>query len=395
MPTRVMFMQSQSYFGSDSMIHSLLMRNFDRDQFKVYAAVNRGTQLNMSASLIALQGVPDLTVRPVNFGPSYNSMSFSARLRMAAREGVPGAVDLLKLAGFVRRNKIDIIHGTEKPRDAFYGVLLAKLSGAKSVVHLHVKCESWISPLVQWAMGQADALIGVSQFVAQSIVDFGYPAAKVFHAVNALDASRWDPEVDGLSLRNEFGIAPDVPLLAINARMYHWKGHTRLVEALGLVKRRVPHVKLLIVGEDDPRGDARKGSYTTELAELASRLGVLDNIIFTGFRNDIAQVLAATDIYCMPTFEEPCAVAFLEAMAMEKPIIALRSGGTPEMVDDGKAGLLSEPGDNEALADNIVRLISSPEERVAMGTYARCRVLEYYTPRRLAANVEAIYHRIL
>src|SRR5262249_55321470 len=148
---------------------------------------------------------------------------------MAAREGVPGAVDLLKLAGFVRRNKIDIIHGTEKPRDAFYGVLLAKLSGAKSVVHLHVKCESWISPLVQWAMGQADALIGVSQFVAQSIVDFGYPAAKVFHAVNALDASRWDPEVDGLSLRNEFGIAPDVPLLAINARMYHWKGHTRLV----------------------------------------------------------------------------------------------------------------------------------------------------------------------
>ncbi len=395
MPIRVMFMQSQTYFGSDSMIHSLLMRYFNRNEMQVFAAVNRGTTKNGSASLMALRQVPDIVLRPTDFGPTYNSISVRNRLRMAATDGVPGAVDLLRLASFVRRNRINVIHGTEKPRDAFYGVLLAKLTGAKSVVHLHVKCESWISPLVRWAMGQADALIGVSQFVEQSIIQFGYPANKVFHAVNAIDASRWDPNLSGRCIREEFGIGADVPLLAINARMYHWKGHTRLLEALALVKPRVPEVKLLIVGEDDPRGDRRKGSYTAELRELAGHLGIEDNIIFTGFRRDIAHILAAADIYSMPTFEEPCAVAFLEAMAMEKPVIALRSGGTPEMVEDGRSGLLSEPGDTEALAQNITRLILHPEERTAMGKYARRRVTEYYTPERLAADVQAIYHRIV
>ena len=86
------------------------------------------------------------------------------------------------------------------------------------------------------------------------------------------------------------------------------------------------------------------------LKTLTRELGLQEHVIFTGFRSDIVQILAAIDVFTMPTFEEPCAVAFLEAMAMRKPVVALRSGGTPQLVEHGVAGLLSPPEDIDALA---------------------------------------------
>src|SRR5262249_23409081 len=155
------------------------------------------------------------------------------------------------------------------------------LTGARCVVHVHVKCEDWMSPLVRWAMGRADGIIAISRFVADSVVEMGYPAERVHVLVNGLDATPWDPAVDGSGLRREFGIAPGTPALAIVSRMFHWKGHLLLVEALARVREEVPDFKLLVVGADDPRGSPGRGSLTAEIRELAGRLGVAENLVFT------------------------------------------------------------------------------------------------------------------
>jgi glycosyltransferase involved in cell wall biosynthesis len=97
----------------------------------------------------------------------------------------------------------------------------------------------------------------------------------------------------------------------------------------------------------------------------------------------------------MPTFEEPCAVAFLEAMAMGKPIVALDSGGTPEIVERERCGLLSEPDDIEALAENLGRLIRDPNLRFRMGAAGRKRVETVLTPRRMAEESLKVYRQIL
>jgi glycosyltransferase involved in cell wall biosynthesis len=128
---------------------------------------------------------------------------------------------------------------------------------------------------------------------------------------------------------------------------------------------------------------------------LVKELDLTSHVVFAGFRTDIRQILAAADVFTMPSFEEPCAVAFLEAMAMKKPVIALRSGGTPKLIDHGKAGLLSDPHDINQLAKNIIALIENPALRHQMGDYGRQRVEQYFTPRRLAAEVEGVYERIL
>jgi glycosyltransferase involved in cell wall biosynthesis len=376
------------------MIHSLIMGNLDRDRFDVHVACNAGPPGKPSASLLALRQVPDLIVRPTDFGPTMNSTGTSEKLRAGLRAPSTFA-SLAGLVAYARKHKIEVIHGTEKPRDAFYGYLLSRLTGAKSITHLHVKCEDWISPLTKLAMRRGDAMIGVSDFVAKSILAEGYPASKTYHVVNSIDASRWDYNLDREPVRNEFGIAPDTALISIMARLFHWKGHTQLLEALARVRDRSNNFKLLIAGEDDPRTTPGRGSYMAELKALTAQLGLQDRVVFTGFRRDIPQILAATDIYAMPTFEEPCAVAFLEAMAMKKAVIALDSGGTPEMVEHGKSGLLSPVGDIDQLAANILELIADPAKRREMGEYGRMRVETYHTPRRLADEVAQVYDRLL
>ena len=116
-------------------------------------------------------------------------------------------------------------------------------------------------------MGQADGLVGVSQFVAGSIVAMGYDPARTHVVLNAMDVTEWHPGVRGAAVRQELGIGPDVPVLAVVSRLFHWKGHTDLLRALALVKEREPRFVLLVVGEDDPR-IAGGGSYSHELKEL-------------------------------------------------------------------------------------------------------------------------------
>ncbi len=392
---RVLFMQSQSYFGSDSMIHSLFMRYLDRSRVEVHASVNPGRPNHHSPAYQALSSIPDLHLRPTNYGITVNSRSTRQVLLDTAANGIPMLYSLSGLASYIRKNHIQILHGTEKPRDAFYGLWLSRLTGAKLVVHLHVKIENWISPLTRYAMRYADGLVGVSDFVAQSAVDFGYDRDRVYYVLNSLDASGWDPGLDGSAVRREFGIKPQTPVLAIISRLFQWKGHRELIRALAIVKEQDPNFRLLIVGEDDQRAAPEQGSFKAELMQLVKDLGLDQQVIFTGFRRDIPQLLAAADIFSMPTFEEPCAVAFLEAMAMAKPVIALGNGGTLQLVDQGQGGLLSTPGDIDQLAANILMLLRNPLLRKQMGDYGRKRVEQYFTPERMACDLESVYRQIL
>lgn len=391
----VLFMQSQAYFGSDSMIHSLIMRELDRSRFRVHVACNRGSGGRKSASLAALEQIPGLIVRPTDFGPTVNARSHGQIASDLARTGPGAVIDLAGLVRYARRNRIAIVHGTEKPRDAFYGLLLARAVGARAVTHLHVGIEDWISPLTRWAMARDDGLIAVSQFVAATAIAKGYSAERTSWVLNGVDASRWDPDTDGRPLRRELGLPEEIPVISIISRLFPWKGHGILLEALAKVKADGLPFKLLVAGEDDPRATPGGGSYLAQIRNQAEGLGLADDVVFTGFRRDVEALLAATDIYAMPSFEEPCAVAFLEAMAMARPVVALASGGTPQLVEHGRSGLLSAPDDIDALAANVAGLLRHPEARRRMGRAARRDVEGFFTPRRLAADVEAIYDRLL
>jgi glycosyltransferase involved in cell wall biosynthesis len=392
----VLFMQSQTYFGADSFIHSLLMRNLDRRAFNVYAAVNQGDAEHAPASLKALSELPDLQLRPTNFGSSVNLRSRSQIVRDTIGNAVPALRSMGGLVAYARKHKIDLVHCTEKPRDAFYGLLLARLSGAACIIHLHVGVDlGWMSPATQLAMRQADGLIAISAFVAKTAERAGLGLHKIHTVFNTLDANNWDYNLDPEIVRGEFGIPRDMPLLATVSRLTPWKGQTELLHALAKVKAQNPNFRLLLVGEDDFSATPGRYSYTAELKQITKALDLEEQVIFTGFRKDAKQIMAACDIYSMPSFEEPFGMVFLEAMAMKKPVIAIVSGGVPEFVDHGKAGLLSIHKDIDGLAANILTLVNDPELRRRMGEYGRRQVEETYHPAKMTREMEQVYHRVV
>lgn len=384
----VLFLDSQTKLLSDSQVHRLLIQSYDRNRVEVHVACNRGDRGTEAEPARAFGALPGVRLFPMCFGIP------SSRSRVHLLGGLLSVlIDFAQLALYVRRNHIDIIHAASRPRDALYAVMLARLTGAQSVIHLHVKVSDWFGKPMRWALRRCSTILCISEFVARSACAAGYPASKVRVVLNSLEVKDWDPRADGAPVREESGIAPGVPLLAIVSRLFEWKGHSDLLRALALVREEEPCVKLLIVGEDDPLAHRTGGSYQRELEMLAHELDLTDNVVFTGFRRDIQRILSACDIYTMPSFEEPLGVAFLEAMAMRKPVVALASGGVPEVVDHGKSGLLSAPGDIEMLAKNILTLIKDADLRRQMGANGRLHVERHHDPSQLARKTETIYRR--
>ena len=136
--------------------------------------------------------------------------------------------------------------------------------------------------------------------------------------LNALDlaASRWDPATDGSGVRAELGIRPDAPVIGIVSRLFLWKGHTYLVQAMRQVADAFPEARLVIVGDDDLRAHPGGTSYLAELKALVEQLGLQEQVIFTPFRTDVPAVMAAFDVFAMPSWEEPFGMVYVEAMAM-------------------------------------------------------------------------------
>lgn len=394
--TGVLFMQSQTFAGADTMMHAQIMRYLDRSAFKVHAACNRADDpLAPSSAYAVVRQIPGVRCVRADFGASLEGTAGLRRL--AKTRYAPGlSKGLLTLARYVRANDIKVIHCTEKPRDAIYGLALARLTGAKCVIHLHVKWETWINRMVRWSMRRADALIGVSQFVAGTAVDAGGCTPERVHAVvNGLDLERWDAGIDDGGVRQQYGIPEGVPLLGIFSRLFVWKGHLELLRALAPLKQRGLDFRLLIAGEDDSRGAPNRPPFSSEIRQLAADLHLEDRVIFTGWRRDMNRLMAAIDLYVMPTFEEPCAVVFLEAMASSRPIVALRSGGAPEVIEHGRSGLLSEPGDIAGLSANIERLLGDADLRRRMGEYGRAVIEQRCNAQSMARAVEQIYRALL
>jgi glycosyltransferase involved in cell wall biosynthesis len=390
----VLFVQSQEFFGADSAIHASIMRHLDRGRFEVHCAIPMSTSGEPCPAASRISAIPDVVVRPTDFGPSAEDRSRRLLVRELIRRGPRAAWSLVALGLHVRRQRIAIVHMTEKPRDAVYGTLVAMIGGARRVIHVHVKAETWIRRSVRLAMRRAHALIGVSAFVADTIVDLGYDRARVHAVLNGLELDEWSDEVDGTPVRAEFGIPRDAPLIVSASRLFRWKGQHELLQALPQVKREFPGVRVLIVGENDPRASVAD-DYRGELASLVEQLDLHHNVVFTGFRRDVRAIMAASDVYCMPSFEEPFGMVFTEAMALCRPVVALDNGGTREVVAHGSSGLLSPPGDIEALAGNLTRLLGDRALRQEMGANGRRRVVDHLNAKRMTRDVEVVYDRVL
>lgn len=390
--TAVLFISSAEQPGADTFIHTLIMRSLDRSRFDVHVACSAGAPGARTAAFEILSGIPDLHLRPSNFGPSLTGRSTFEKA-VGSLQVAGAMVGFAGLARYIRKHRIAVLHATDRPRDAVACAVLGKLTGARSIIHAHLKCADWMAGSQRWAMGQVDALVGVSEFVVGSLVENGYKRERTYAVLNAIDLPRWQNGLDPAPVRRALGIAVGAPVIACAARLFRGKGQDDVIRALPDVCQEFPDVRLLIIGSDDRL--AMSTSFSEELKTLAADLGVSGNVMFLGQRSDMPAMMAACDVFALPSGEEPFGLVFLEAMAMKKPVVAVDNGGTPEVVEHGKSGLLSMYGDAPALAANLRLLLRDPALRTRMGEYGRQRVETRFTAARMAADTADVYASLL
>jgi glycosyltransferase involved in cell wall biosynthesis len=167
------------------------------------------------------------------------------------------------------------------------------------------------------------------------------------------------------------------------------KGYSTLLQAASRVLQIHPNVKFVIVGSGEEK-------YSQSLYNLSKKLGIIENIIFTGYREDISQIMNILDIVVLPsTHPEGFSRLLLEAMASSKPVVASRIGGNPEAVEDGRTGLIVPPGDVDSLAKAIQHLVQNRELRQSMGQAGRQRVKERFSIEINVNKIESIYEELL
>lgn len=187
-------------------------------------------------------------------------------------------------------------------------------------------------------------------------------------------------------IRNGMGIKNDGDIIIGTAgRLEPQKAVDALIRAVGLVKDRYPRIKLLIVGDGPLRGN---------LESLAGTLGMGDNIIFTGWKPDALDYIACMDIFCLSSLWEGFGIVLLEAMSMGKPIVATKVGGVPEIVMEGKGGILVSPRKPDELAAGILHLFGNPEIRKEMGCFNKGRVNTMFGLKTMIEKYEVMYERL-
>ncbi len=395
---KVLFVFSRPTNSSASSVHVNLMRFLNQDRVEIHALYNRlaagEPYLSAGTSVLdRLSSVPGVHLREVEFGPVGGGAPKARLLASTARAVSPAMRDLAGLVGYIRREGIDVIHCEEGTRDAFYGLVLSRLSRSKCVAHLHVKFAPWMSRPSRFAVTHADAVITVSRWGGEVAHAAGVPGGRIFPVLNGIDVSAWGPaKISGGQVRQELGIGQDDPLVVIVAQLAYFKRQDVLIEAFRTVADASPRARLLIVGTETHPGPAHgQASYTECLHQQVRDHGLESHVIFAGHRRDVKQILAEADIFAMPSIDEPFGLSHVEAMAMALPVVAVDSGGIRELVDHGQTGLLGPVDDARELAANILTLIEDPDRRRSMGESARRRVHDQLGAQRMADAIEAVY----
>lgn len=396
---RVLFLNTRDSLGADVSIHISLARMLNREQTSVWAATSTYEAPGASARA-ALESIPELTVLPLDLGRPLMGQQGLAHAAAVVRN-TQALACLARLAWLCRRERIDVIHVTERPRDAFFGLLLARLSGSACLIHAHTSYYRHdATRLGDWTLRHADAVVGVSRFTASTFVrDARLPIDRVFALHNAVDSTVFVPDVpiaERTSMRLRLGIPDGVPLIGCVARLSRWKDQATLLDALVAVRRAVPDARLVLAGTSTDSAPDGQGDYKDYLIRRIAALGLADAVTFAGFvaQHEMPAFYAALDVLAHAAIEEPFGLALVEAMASARPVVAVGAGGVPEIIRDGVDGLLVPKGQPAAMAEALMRVLRDPAFSGRLAHRGRQRVCESFSPEGQAATMLAIYRRV-
>ena len=302
--------------------------------------------------------------------------------------GVSRPVDVLRLRDAVQRIAPDIVH-TFLLTGSLYGRFAAMMSGVPIVigteVNIYEKKQPLHARLERWLMKGTDAVIASAESVKQHYVaQVAADPAKVDVIYNAVDWAQLQTTATREEFRRSIGVPIDAPAAGIIARLTEQKAHRVLFESMTQPELSALH--LIVVDDGELRDDLRS---------RVESLGLQSRVHFLGARRDLGNILAAIDIFTMPSYWEGLPLSMVLAMGAGLPVVASRVAGIPEVVKHGVSGLLVEAGNSAQLGRALASLVTDAALRRRLGEAARAFVLPRFGVDGYVASITGLYDRLL
>jgi glycosyltransferase involved in cell wall biosynthesis len=294
----------------------------------------------------------------------------------------------LRFMRYLREHRVQVLH-TYGLYPNLFAIPAARMAGVPVTIasvrdmgahasEIHRKAQRLVCKMATCVLTNAEAVRGW-------LIEQGVAQRKIRVIRNGIIPSDLGLIADP-TVREEFGIPADAPLIGAVCRLNPVKGVDYLIEAAAVILRRHPQARFMIVGD---------GDYKRHLVAHAERLGIDRSMIFTGFRTDAMRLVRAFDVSVLPSLSEGLSNTLMESMSAGLPVVATRVGGAAELVVDGVSGFLVEPRDAATLAERISGLIENCDAARRIGEAARRRMLEEFSMEQTVRQTEGLYCELM
>ena len=293
------------------------------------------------------------------------------------------------LLRLVKERDVRLIH-THLLGSAVYGALVGLVTRKPVVAVMHgptdLRAPGRLAFVKRWLLKHGcSALVAVSTSTRDALIDFGIPERKITLIRNGVDTTAYVPGSAG-DLRAELGLGPDDLLIGAVGNIRAPKAYEVLLRAAQLVLEKCPRACFAIVGEGNE-------AALRPLLHLCDELNITGRVRFVGFRKSEAALFWNFDVFVSSSRSEGLSLAFLEAMATARPIVATRSGGPQEAVVDGESGVLVPIEDPASLARALIEVLTDAGLRARLGAAARQHVVATFSLDVTVRSYEALYQR--
>lgn len=301
----------------------------------------------------------------------------------------PAAVSAL--AREIRSFKDCIVH-IHSQEAGLIGRPLAKIFGARAIVYTpqtidirRKQFQGLIAGFERSLAGITDRIISVNAIDKHRLARWGVPENKIEIVYNSIDLSKFNQKDQPTGLRQSLSIGDASPVILQVGRLSAQKAPLNFVEGAAVVLKKHPNAKFVMIGE---------GPLAGEVKQRVTELGLDQHIMLLGACKDAYRLIAGADIVTLTSLWEGTPYSLLEAMGWAKPVVTTSVNGCPEIVSDSGSGLLVPPGDIQAWAEAVTRLLDHPGMAVDMGLEGRRRVEEKFSLPVMIRQMEAIYQDV-
>lgn len=291
---------------------------------------------------------------------------------------------ILKIKSLISKHKINIVH-THTQRDHVLASFAAKSLAVKNIFRSqHIHYPNGCSMLAKMAYNKLTTnIFCVSNSIKNNLLNSLIKKELLQVIYTGIDSEEFEPYLNDRNFRLREGISDDTIAIGCVGNLFPTKGQDYLIKAVKIVSLKYPNLLLYLAGH---------GNQRPILEKLAKDLEISKKVKFLGFRDDVPPIVSSMDIMAVPSvWEEPAGLSNIEAMFMRKPLVASRVGGIPELVNDGKTGLLVRPKDENELAQGLIKIIENPEFGKTMGENGHLRVKQNFTHEKMTDRVIQAY----